>query len=109
MEKDDKCAGRAPVTKVGGVRIPQKPTRSKNDSGDAPVEEATPIANIGGLGGAPPVVVTVQDLVDNEEQLAAKNQQPSNPEHNVNTKKGFQNPKVQQSHKPVQQNINQPR
>jgi len=100
----DKLAGHAPAKKVGGVRVPAQ--RVRNDSSNKNVEEEAPTvkANLGGFDGN--VVNTTK--IDEELVLEADVKSTDAKKGNF-VQKNAPVPKTQQSHKPVQQNINQPR
>ena len=121
-EVSDKLAGHAPARKAGGMRLPatkNKPVAEKVDDN----EPSVPVANLGGLGGTEnfkekswnkvkkvkifwnssiqPVMVKEQDVVEEVAKEKSEQVHVKMPSKNV--------PKVQQSHKPVQHTINQPR
>lgn len=121
-DKNDKLAGRAPATKAGNTRVVQKTSRSRNNStnidknlpADKAPTVATPIANIGGLGGIIPDLSKKEDQLENEEELkenVGKNASKFNLAEKKNTGQvsNANFPKNQVNHKPLQKTINQPR
>merc|ERR1712047_107709 len=99
-EVSDKLAGHAPARKAGGMRLPaskNKPVVEKVEDNEPNV----PVANLGGLGGTQPVMVKEQDVVEEVAKEKSEQVHVKMPSKNI--------PKVQQSHKPVQHTINQPR
>lgn len=107
MEDDkisDKLAGHAPAKKVGGMRVPAQRVRNNSSNNQVDDEVPTIKANLGGLDG------NVVNTTKVEEEVVLEADVKSNDAKKGNfVQKQAPVPKTQQSHKPVQQNINQPR
>ena len=101
----DKLAGHAPAKKVGGMRVPANRARNNSSNNQVVDDEAPTIkANLGGLDG------NVVNTTKAEEEVVLEADVKSADAKKGNfVQKQAPVPKTQQSYKPVQQNINQPR